>query len=66
MMTCLKLLVLMEGGGGVESAPPLFFFLKTIEKVIRLLSTVLTFFLSGGCEDRVIVWAFFTNLSVDL
>ena len=31
--------------------PPLFLFVKTIEKVIRL-CTVLNFFLSGGCEDR--------------
>ena len=40
-----------------------FFFVKTIEKVIRLF-TVLIFF-SGGCEDRPILWAFFTNFSLE-
>mgnify|MGYP001418915763 CR=1 FL=1 len=53
-----------DGGGGLKVSP-LFLFVKTIEKVIRL-STVLIFFLSGGCEDRDILWAFFTNLSIDL
>ena len=38
-------------GGGAESAP-LFSFMKTIEKVIRL-STLLICFLSGGCEFYV-------------
>ena len=51
-----------DGGGQNLSIPILF--VKTIEKVIRL-CTVLIFFLSGGCEDRDISWAFFTNLSLE-
>ena len=47
-MGCLKLLVLMRGGG-VESNPPPFLFVKTIEKVI-ILCTVLIF-LSGSFLD---------------
>ena len=46
------------GGGGLKVFP-LFLFVKIIEKVIRL-STVLNFFFSGGCEDRAILWTFFT------
>ena len=38
--------------GGAQSAPPLFLFEKTIEKVIRL-CTVLSFF-SGSFEDKTI------------
>ena len=52
------------GGGGAESAPS-FLFVKTIEKLIRL-CTVLKFFFGGGCEDRDLLWAFFTNLFIDL
>ena len=51
-------------GGGLKVPPPLFFFLKTIEKLIRL-CTVLNFFLSGGCEDRDMLWVFLTNLSIE-
>ena len=52
-------------GWGLKVPPPTpFLFVKTIEKVIRL-CTVLKFFLSGGCEDRDILWAFFTNLSIE-
>ena len=49
-----------DGGRGLKVPPPLFLFVKTTEKVIRL-CTALNFFLSGGCEDRDILWAFFTN-----
>ena len=59
----MRLTLVMMGGGGPKGSP-LVLFLKTKEKVIRL-STV-HFFLSGGCEDRAILWAFFTNLSIDL
>ena len=38
--------------------------MKTIEKVIKF-CTVLKFFLSDGCEDRDMLWAFFTNLSIE-
>ena len=44
--------------------PPLFLFVKTIEKVI-VLCAVLNFFWGGGCEDGDILWAFFTNLSIE-
>ena len=52
------------GGGGTESAP-LFLYVKIIEKEIRL-STGLICFLSGGCEDRAILWAFLSYLTIDL
>ena len=52
-----------EGGGGSKCPLPLFLFVKTIEKLIRL-CTVLIFFLSGGCEDRDMLWVFLTNLSI--
>ena len=58
------LLVRGEGGGGGAQSAPLFLFVKTIEKVIRL-CTMLNFFLSGGCEDMDILWAFFINLSIE-
>ena len=51
-------------GGGAQSAP-LFLFVKTIEKVIRLCTVLKKKKLSGGCEDRDILWAFFTNLSIE-
>ena len=58
-----KYTLVMMGLGGLKVFP-LFLFVKTIETVIRLI-TVLIFFLSGGCEDRAILWAFFTNFSLE-
>ena len=52
----LSLLLMGEGGGGVESITP-FLFVKTIEKLIRLF-TSLIFFLSGSFEDMVIIHVF--------
>ena len=46
-------------GRGLNVPPPLFLFVKTIEKVIRL-CTVLKKKLKVSCEDRPILWAFFT------
>ena len=53
------------GGGGLKRSPP-FLFVKTIEKSNKIKHCVDLFFSSGGCEDRDILWAFFTNLSIDL
>ena len=45
--------------------PPLSLFVKTIEKVIRLCTVLISFFFSGGREDRDILWAFFYELSIE-
>ena len=53
-------------GGGLKVPPTLFLFVKAIEKVIRLCTVMKKkHFLSCGCEDRPILWAFFTNLSLE-
>ena len=54
----------MCGGVAQSAPPPLFLFVKTIEKLIRL-CTVLKFFLSGGCENRDMLLVFLTNLSIE-
>ena len=53
-------------GGGLK-VPLLFLFVKTIEKTKsnKIKHCVGLFFSSGGCEDRAILWAFFTNLSIE-
>ena len=43
-----------DGGWGAQSAPPLFLFVKTIEKVIRLCTVLKKKKLSGSFEDRTI------------
>ena len=52
-------------GGGSKCPPPLSLFMKTIEKVIRLCTMIKKKNFSGGCEDWPILWAFFTNLSLE-
>ena len=44
----------MMGGGGLTVPPPLFLFVKTIEKVIRLCTVVKKKSLSGSFEDKAI------------
>ena len=48
-------------GGGSSKCPPLFLFVKTIEKVIRLCTVLNIFFLSGSFEDKAI---FHLNLEI--
>ena len=51
-------------GGGAQSAL-LIFFVKTIEYVLRLCIVSKKKKNRGGCEDRPLLWAFFTNLSLE-
>ena len=46
--------LVMIGGEGAQSAPPLFLFVKTIEKEIRLCTVLNKKYLSGSFEDRAI------------
>ena len=41
-------------GGGAQSAPPLFLFVKTIEKVIRLCTVLKKKYLIGSFKDKAI------------
>ena len=56
-MGCFKLLVLMGRGGG-EAIPPPFLFVKTIEKVIRLCTVLMFYFLNGSFEEMGIFHVF--------
>ena len=51
--------------GGAQSAPPPYFICENNRKSDKIMHCVEFFFLSGGCEDREILWAFFTNLSIE-
>ena len=44
--------------GGLKVPLPPFLFVKTIEKEIRICTVLKKKKLSGGCEDRDIIWAF--------
>ena len=52
LMGCFQTLVLM-GGGGLK-VPPLFLFVKTIEKVIRLCTVLKKKYLIGSFKDKAI------------
>ena len=52
--------------GGSQCAPPPIFICENNRKRKKIMHCVEIFLLSGGCKDRDIVWAFFTNLSIDL
>ena len=47
-----------------QSASPILIFENT-NKSNKIMHCVYFFFLSGGCEDKDIIWAFFTNLSIE-
>ena len=51
-------------GGGAQSAPPIFI-CENNRKSNKIMNCVEIFFLSDICEDRDILWAFFTNLSIE-
>ena len=48
--------------GGSKCPPPNFIF-ENNRKSNKIMHCV-DFFLNDGCEDRDILWAFFTNLSI--
>ena len=51
-------------GGGGSTCPPPIFVCENNRKSDKIMHCVEKKF-SGGCEDRPILWAFFTNLSLE-
>ena len=51
--------------GGPQSAPLPIFICENNRKSDKIMHCVEIFFLSVGCEGRDILWAFFTNLSIE-
>ena len=56
----------MIGGGAVSAPPPLPISICENNRKSKMIKHCVDLFLSGGCEARDILWAFFTNLSSDL
>ena len=52
------------GGVGSKCSTPPIFICENNRKSNEIMHCV-DFFLSGGCEDRDILWAFFTNSSIE-
>ena len=51
--------------GGVGSKCPPIFICENNRKSNKIMHCVEEFFFSGGYEDMPILWAFFTNLSLE-
>ena len=70
----ISLTLVMMGGGAICAPQSVFIFLPKISPPIFICENnrksdkimhCVDFFLRGGCEDRDISWAFFTNLSIE-